>query len=115
MLHCARLSRFLGFHVDMNQSTSIQHAHVLRICDNEFPARAMPATLASSYLRERGGLPPDQLVEVRFEELDSDPLAVLRRVYGAFGWVPYAGGRGFACAPRSGAHNVCCCPYASCA
>lgn len=40
----------------------------------------------SAYLRERGGLPPSQLVEVRFEELDSDPLGVLRRVYGAFGW-----------------------------
>lgn len=73
------------------------HKHVARACPRasmttSFPALLLPAALTSAYLRERGGLPPSQLVEVRFEELDSDPLGVLRRVYGAFGWV--GGGRG---------------------
>jgi hypothetical protein len=39
------------------------------------------------YCRDRGLVPPGRLLELRFRDLDEDPIAVLQRVYDAFGWV----------------------------
>ncbi|KXZ43627.1 hypothetical protein GPECTOR_85g357 [Gonium pectorale] len=38
-----------------------------------------------SYVADRALVDPDRLVEVSFTDLDSDPLAVLRRIYAQFG------------------------------
>jgi hypothetical protein len=37
------------------------------------------------YMAERGRVDPERLVELSFEQLDSDPIGVLRRVYTHFG------------------------------
>ncbi len=37
------------------------------------------------YCRDRGMVPPGRLLELRFGDLDEDPIAVLRRVYDTFG------------------------------
>jgi hypothetical protein len=37
------------------------------------------------YMAERGLVDPDRLVELSFDELDTDPIGVLRRVYSHFG------------------------------
>lgn len=38
-----------------------------------------------AYERDAEGVPADQLVELRYEELDADPMGALERIYGALG------------------------------
>jgi hypothetical protein len=47
-------------------------------------------TVMGRYLADRGAIPEDDLVEVRFEELERDPLATVGRIYDRLG----LGGRG---------------------
>ncbi|GFR47685.1 hypothetical protein Agub_g9433 [Astrephomene gubernaculifera] len=42
--------------------------------------------LYRSYMADREHVPAGRLVEVSFSDLDSDPLAVLQRIYKQFGW-----------------------------
>ena len=39
-----------------------------------------------AYKTERNLIPPDHLVEIRYEELESDPLAVIKEIYHRFNW-----------------------------
>ncbi len=42
--------------------------------------------LYDAYVADRGLIPPSNLVQVRFDELDGDPLGTMQRIYDAFGW-----------------------------
>jgi len=41
-----------------------------------------------AYLKQREALAPTDLVQVRFEDLVADPLAVLDTIYQGLGWGP---------------------------
>lgn len=57
------------------------------LCDVEVNARilSMYRSLLQSYLEQRSLIPPGQLTEVRFENLQLEPLAELTRVYEELG------------------------------
>jgi hypothetical protein len=46
------------------------------------------------YLNDRGLIPPRNLIEVGFQELDHSPLPVMRRIYTSMNFWPYARVRG---------------------
>jgi len=39
-----------------------------------------------AYRTERNLIPPDHLVEIRYEELETDPLSVIKEIYHHFNW-----------------------------
>lgn len=71
---------------------TLPHSQLQEISDEEIDANILTfyTEMMKHYLSDRGLIPPRNLIEVGYRELDKTPLPVMRHIYNSMNFWPYA-------------------------